>query len=77
MQDLSSLIRDQTCIPSTGRWIVNHWTTRQVTGVNTSHHNLTTDLFPSQFTAYTGMLHSGFSTLGKDLVFVDHQVAKS
>ena len=30
MWDLSSLTRDQTCISSIGRWILNHWTTREV-----------------------------------------------
>ena len=28
--DLSSPTRDQTCIPCIGRWILNHWTTREV-----------------------------------------------
>ena len=27
---LSSPTRDQTCIPCVGRWILNHWTTREV-----------------------------------------------
>ena len=30
---LSSLTRDQTCIPCIGRWILNHWTTREVPAV--------------------------------------------
>ena len=30
MWDLSSLIRDQTLIPWISRWILNHWTTREV-----------------------------------------------
>ena len=30
MWDLSSPIRDWTCIPCTGRQILNHWTTREV-----------------------------------------------
>ena len=30
MWDLSSLTRDQTHVPSIGRWILNHWTTRKV-----------------------------------------------
>ena len=29
VQDLSSLARDQTSIPCIGRWILNHWTTRE------------------------------------------------
>ena len=28
--DLSSLIRDQTYVPCISRWILNHWTTREV-----------------------------------------------
>ena len=28
--DLRSQIRDQTCVPCTGRWILNHWTTREI-----------------------------------------------
>ena len=27
--DLSSPTRDQTCVPCIGRWILNHWTTRE------------------------------------------------
>ena len=34
--DLSSLTRDQTCSPCTGRWSVNRWTTRDI-----PHQNLT------------------------------------
>ena len=30
MWDLSSQTRDWTCIPCNGRWILNHWTTREV-----------------------------------------------
>ena len=30
MWGLSSLTRDRTCVPCTGKWILNHWTTRQV-----------------------------------------------
>ena len=30
MWDLRSLIRDPTCIPCTGRWSPNHWSTREV-----------------------------------------------
>ena len=30
MWDLSSLTRDRTLIPYTGRRILNHWTTREV-----------------------------------------------
>ena len=30
MRDLSSLARDQTGIPCIARWILNHWTTREV-----------------------------------------------
>ena len=30
MWDLSSLTRDQTCVLCIGRWILNHWTTREV-----------------------------------------------
>ena len=30
MWDLSSPTRDQTCIPCIARWILNHWTTREV-----------------------------------------------
>ena len=31
--DLSSLIRDQTHIPSIGRQVLNHWTTREIPGL--------------------------------------------
>ena len=31
--DPSSLIRDQSQVPCIGRWIFNHWTTREVLGV--------------------------------------------
>ena len=30
LQDLLSLTRDQTHIPHSGRWILNHWITREV-----------------------------------------------
>ena len=30
MWDLSSLTRDQSCIPCIGRWILHHWITREV-----------------------------------------------
>ena len=30
MWGLSSLTRDQTCIPCIARWILNHWTSREV-----------------------------------------------
>ena len=30
MRDLSPPNRDQTCVPCIGRWILNHWTTREV-----------------------------------------------
>ena len=30
MWDLSSLTRDRTHVPCIGRWILNHWTTREV-----------------------------------------------
>ena len=30
MQDPSSPIRDETCVPFVGRWSLNHWTTREV-----------------------------------------------
>ena len=30
MWDLTSLTRDQTCVPCIARWILNHWTTRKV-----------------------------------------------
>ena len=30
MWHLSSLTRDQTCVPCIGKWILNHWTTREV-----------------------------------------------
>ena len=33
MWDLSSLIRDQTCVPYAGRQILNHWTAKEVPGV--------------------------------------------
>ena len=26
----SSRTREQTCVPCTGRWVLNHWTTREV-----------------------------------------------
>ena len=32
MRHLSSLTRDGTHIPCTGRWILSHWTTREVSG---------------------------------------------
>ena len=32
MWDLSSLTRDQTCVPCIGGLIVNHWTTRVAPG---------------------------------------------
>ena len=41
MWDLSSLTRDQTHIPCIGRWILNHWTAREVPGM-TSWYNLGT-----------------------------------
>ena len=31
--DLSSLTRDWTCVPCIARWILNHWTTREVPGL--------------------------------------------
>ena len=34
MWDLSSQTRDQTCVLCIGRWILNHWTTRQVPQTN-------------------------------------------
>ena len=34
MWDLSSLTRDQTCIPCIGRQIPHHWTTRKVSSVD-------------------------------------------
>ena len=30
IKDLNSLTWDQTCVPCSGRWILNHWTTREV-----------------------------------------------
>ena len=30
MWDLSFPIRNRTCIPCVGRWILNHWTTREI-----------------------------------------------
>ena len=30
MWDLSSLTRNQTCVPCVGRWSLNQWTTREV-----------------------------------------------
>ena len=30
MWDVSSLTRDTTRVPCIGRWILNHWTTREV-----------------------------------------------
>ena len=32
MWDISSPIKDRTCIPCILRWIVSHWTTREVPG---------------------------------------------
>ena len=32
MWDLSSWTRDRTCVPCSGRWRLNHWTTREVLG---------------------------------------------
>ena len=37
--DLSSQIRDRIHVPFTGRWILNHWTTRKVLW-NFSWHNI-------------------------------------
>ena len=31
--DLSSLIRDQTCVSCIERWILNHWTTREASTI--------------------------------------------
>ena len=33
-QEGSSWTRDQTCVPGIGRWVLNHWTTREVLGWN-------------------------------------------
>ena len=33
MWDLSSLMTNQTCVPCIERWILNHWTTREVPGI--------------------------------------------
>ena len=33
MWDFSSLLRDQTRVPYTGRWSFNSWTTREVSGL--------------------------------------------
>ena len=30
MWDVSSPPRDRTCVPCIGRWILNHWTTKEV-----------------------------------------------
>ena len=34
MWDFSSLTRDRTRIPFIGRWILNHWTTREVPAIS-------------------------------------------
>ena len=36
----SSWTRDQTWVPCTGRWILNHWTTREVPNVYLLYHFL-------------------------------------
>ena len=33
MWDLSSPTRDRTCVPCVGRWILYHWTSREVPGI--------------------------------------------
>ena len=40
MWDLSSPNRDQTRTPCTGRWILNHWSTREIPGSSSLTHCL-------------------------------------
>ena len=37
--DLSSLTRNWPCVPCIGRWILNHWTTREVPRESSEHHS--------------------------------------
>ena len=36
----SSQTRDRTHVPCTGRWILNHWTTREVPSVNQTREHI-------------------------------------
>ena len=38
----SSWTRDRTCVPCIGRWILNHWITREVPKLHTDHKVLPT-----------------------------------
>ena len=40
MWDLSSLIRDRTCVPCIRRRILNHWTTREVSATASTSQSL-------------------------------------
>ena len=40
MWDLSSPNRDQTCMPCIARWILNHWSTREIPGSSLLTHCL-------------------------------------
>ena len=43
MWDFSSLIKDWICIPCFGRWILYHWTTREVPTLFFSNKGMTED----------------------------------
>ena len=47
MWDLSSLTRDWTHIPCTARWILNHWTAREVPSPTVSLHSVACAADPS------------------------------
>ena len=56
MWDLSSPTRDRTRVPCIGRWILDHWTTREVPGWVT---------LQLQFTVLKDDMTFGFCVLGE------------
>ena len=49
------LSQDQTCVPCSGRWILNHWTTREVL-----NSDLTQSVTVELGTSRKGLLTKGF-----------------
>ena len=80
MWNLRSLTRDQTHVPCLGKWILNHWTTREVPSLilDQSNQKLFTVIFPlyvislfSAFLAFSFLLiFSNLITIGLVMIFL-------
>ena len=66
--DLSSLTRDQVCVPCIGRWSLNHWTASEVPKIGISNQVLLIT-FPSDFSSSSLFNYQHYFSPKSELMF--------